>query len=173
MNTIKRSIHGRSAVLLAVFSAFSLQPSAFSQVTPTTILVLTNLPAVIPGASTTNLFGANGLPAGNIINLRQGQGMAAAMTYNGSNAATTLGFSLNWSVSLDGVNWQTAGFLQNSNAANGTNSCTVWTNYPSASLNNALFIAPYSIQNANAATNGIALSNVTVSFGNIVPGGYP
>jgi hypothetical protein len=115
---------------------------------------------------------ANGLPAGNIISLRQGQGMATAMTYNGTNAASTLGFSLNWSVSLDGTNWQTAGFLQNTNAANGTNGCTVWTNYPGTLLNNALFIAPYSIQNANAASNNIALAGVTVSFGNIVPGGY-
>lgn len=128
---------------------------------------------LVAGNTTSNLFGTNGLPAGNIINLRQGQGMATAMTYNGTNAATTLGFSLNWSVSLDGTNWQTVGFLQNSNAANGTNSCTIWTNYASAALNNALFITPYSIQNANAATNGITLSNVTVSFGNLVPGGYP
>ena len=119
------------------------------------------------------MFGSNGLPTGNIISLRQGQGMATAMTYSGTNAASTLGFSLNWSVSLDGTNWQTAGFLQNTNTANGTNSCTVWTNYAGALLNNALFIAPYSLQNANAATNSIALAGVTVSFGNLVPGGYP
>ncbi len=170
MNTIKNIRR-----LLALTLAFSLQPLAFqlqAQVTPTTIFVLTNLPSVIPGGTTTNLFGTNGLPAGNIISLRQGQGMATAMTYYGTNAATTLGFSLNWSVSLDGTNWQTAGFLQNTNAANGTNACTVWTNYAGALLNNALFIAPYSLQNANAATNNVALTNVTVSFGNIVPGGY-
>jgi hypothetical protein len=159
-----------TAALCALHSALcTLQ----AQVTPTTIFVLTNLPAAVPGNSTSNLFGTNGLPACNIINLRQGQGMATAMTYNGTNAATTLGFSLNWSVSIDGTNWQTTGFLQNSNAANGTNICTIWTNYASACLNNALYIAPYSLQNANAATNAITLSNVTVSFGNIVPGGYP
>lgn len=158
-------------MLLAATLAFSIQHSAFSQVTPTTVFVLTNLPAIVPGGTTTNLF-ANGLPTGNIINLRQGQGMATAMTYNGTNAATALGFSLNWSVSLDGINWQTAGFLQNTNVANGDGVCTIWTNYAGAVLNNALFIAPYSIQNANAATNSIALAGVTVSFGNIVPGGY-
>jgi hypothetical protein len=173
MNIIKNSHHKLSRLLLALTLAFSIQHSAFSQVTPTTIFVLTNLPAAVPGNSTSNLFGTNGLPVCNIINLRQGQGMATAMTYNGTNAATTLGFSLNWSVSIDGTNWQTTGFLQNSNAANGTNICTIWTNYASACLNNALYIAPYSLQNANAATNAITLSNVTVSFGNIVPGGYP
>ena len=173
MNIIKNSHRTLTRLLLASTLAFSIQDSAFSQVTPTTIFVLTNLPAAIAGNTTSNLFGTNGLPACNIINLRQGQGMATAMTYNGSNAATTLGFSLNWSVSLDGTNWQTTGFLQNSNAANGTNSCTIWTNYASTALNNALFIAPYSLQNANAATNAIALGNITVSFGNIVPGGYP
>jgi hypothetical protein len=160
-------------IILAALSlcAFALKSQA--QVTPTTIFVLTNLPAAVPGNTTICLFGTNGLPACNIINLRQGQGMATAMTYNGTNAATTLGFSLNWSVSLDGTNWQTTGFLQNTNAANGTASCTVFTNYANAALNNALFITPYSIQNANAATNGVTLNNVTVSFGNIVPGGYP
>lgn len=145
--------------------------SVAAQVTPTTILVLTNLPATIPGNTTTNLF--SGAPSNNIVSLRQGQGFATAMTYNGTNAATTLGFSINWAVSLDGTNWQTAGFLQTTNTANGTNSCTIFTNFASSLVNNALFVTPYSIQNANAATNGIALGNVTVSFGNIVPGGYP
>jgi hypothetical protein len=155
--------------ILFILSAFRMQ----AQVTPTTVFVLTNLPAVVAGGSTSNLFTAGSVPANNVISLRQGQGMATAMTYTGTNAATTLGFSLNWAVSLDGTNWQTTGLLQNTNAANGTNSCTAFTNYASTLLNNALFIAPYSIQNANAATNGITLSNVTVSFGNIVPGGYP
>jgi hypothetical protein len=173
MNTIKNIRRTLNRLLLAPALAFGIQHSAFSQVTPTTIFVLTNLPAAVAGNSTSNLFGANGLPAGNIINLRQGQGMATAMTYNGTNAATTLGFSLSWSVSLDGTNWQTTGLLQNSSAANGTNSCTAYTNYAGAMLNNALFITPYSIQNANAASNAITLSNVTVSFGNLVPGGYP
>jgi hypothetical protein len=145
--------------------------SANAQVTPTTILVLTNLPAVIPGNTTTNLY--SGLPTANVISLRQGQGFATAVTYSGTNAATTLGFSINWAVSLDGTNWQTTGFLQTTNAANGTNTCTIVTNFPSALVNNALFVTPCSIQNANAATNNIALGNVTVSFGNIVPGGYP
>jgi hypothetical protein len=168
MKTLKKL-----AIIAALCSLHSALCTVQAQVTPTTIFVLTNLPAAVAGNSTSNLFGANGLPTCNIINLRQGQGMATAMTYSGTNAATTLGFSLSWSVSLDGTNWQTAGLLQNSNAANGTNSCTAFTNYASAALNNALFIAPCSIQNANAATNAIALSNVTVSFGNIVPGGYP
>lgn len=147
--------------------------TASAQVTPTTIFVLTNLPAALPGGATTNLFPAGGLPSNNIINLRQGQGFATAMTFAGTNAATTLGFSVNWAVSLDGTNWQTTGFLQTTNVANGTNTCTVFTNFSSALVNNALFVSPYSIQNANAATNGIALSNLTVSFGNLVPGGYP
>jgi hypothetical protein len=152
--------------------AFALKSGA--QVTPTTIIVLTNLPAVIPGNSTTNLFVASQqIPATNVIALRQGQGFAAAMTYNGTNAATTLGFSINWAVSLDGTNWQTTGFLQTTNAANGTNSCTVFTNFAGTLVNNALYVTPCSIQNANAATNNIALGNVTVSFGNLVPGGYP
>lgn len=70
--------------------------SARAQVTPTTIFVLTNLPAVIPGNTTTNLFVASQqIPTTNVISLRQGQGMAAAMTYNGTNAATSLGFSIN------------------------------------------------------------------------------
>src|SRR5271157_3878114 len=149
MNIIKNSHGTLTRLLLAFTLAFGMQHSAFSQVTPTTIFVLTNLPAAVAGNSTSNLFGSNGLPACNIISVRQGQGMATAMTYNGTNAATTLGFSLNWSVSLDGTNWQTTGFLQNTNAANGTNLCTIWTNYPSASLNNALYITPYSLQNAN------------------------
>lgn len=158
-----------AVVALATLVAFV--PPADAQVTPTTILVLTNLPASIPGATTTNLFA--GAPSNNIISLRQGQGFACAMTYAGTNAATTLGFSVNWAVSVDGTNWQTTGFLQNTNVANGTNSCTAFTNYSSALVNNALFVTPYSIQNANVATNGVALSNLTVSFGNIVPGGYP
>jgi hypothetical protein len=156
--------------ILFILSAFRIQ----AQVTPTTILVLTNLPAVIPGASTTNLFVASQqIPTTNVISLRQGQGFAAAMTYYGTNVASTLGFSINWAVSLDGTNWQTTGFLQTTNTANGTNSVTVFTNYSSTLVNNALFVTPYSIQNANVATNNIALGNVTVSFGNIVPGGYP
>jgi len=168
MNTMKKLF-----LIAALCTLHSALCTVQAQVVPTTIFVLTNLPAAVPGNTTTNLFGTNGLPVCNIINLRQGQGMATAMTYSGTNAATTLGFSLNWSVSLDGTNWQTTGFLQNSNVANGANPCTIWTNYASAYLNNALYITPYSLQNANAATNGITLSNITVSFGNIVPGGYP
>jgi len=173
MNPLKKFLRKLGAGLAVGTLAFSLQPSAFSQVTPTTIIVLTNLPASIPGNTTTNLFVAGSqIPTTNVISLRQGQGFASAMTYNGTNAATTLGFSVNWAVSLDGTNWQTTGFLQNTNVANGTNSCTVFTNYSSALINNALFVTPYSIQNANVATNGVALGNLTVSFGNIVPGSY-
>ena len=152
-----------------------LVPSVRAQVTPTKTLVLTNLPAIIPGATTTNLFVAGQqIPTTNVISLRQGQGFAAAMTYNGTNAATTLGFSINWAVSLDGTNWQTTGFLQITNAANGTNLVTSVTNYAATSVNNMLYVTPCSIQNANASTNGITnWSNLTVSFGNIVPGGYP
>jgi len=155
--------------VLFILSALGLQ----AQVTPTTIFVLTNLPSVIPGNTITNLFAPGTIPGTNVISLRQGQGFATAMTYAGTNAASTLGFSINWAVSLDGTNWQTTGFLQTTNVANGTNTCTVFTNFSSTLVNNALYVAPFSIQNANAATNNIALSNVTVSFGNIVPGGYP
>src|SRR5271156_1323452 len=156
--------------ILFILSACRVQ----AQVTPTTIFVLTNLPAVIPGNTTTNLFVASQqIPATNVISLRQGQGFATAMTYYGTNAATTLGFSINWAVSIDGTNWQTTGFLQTTNVANGTNNCTVVTNYASTLVNNELFITPYSIQNANATTNNVALGSVVVSFGNIVPGGYP
>lgn len=148
--------------------------SAFAQVTPTTTFVLTNLPSIIAGNSTTNLFlPATQVPSNNIISLRQGQGFAAAMTYSGTNAASTLGFSINWALSLDGTNWQTTGFLQTTNVSNGTNTCTIVTNYTSALVNNALFVAPVSIQNANATTNNVALGNVTVSFGNLVPGSTP
>jgi len=168
MNIIKKYLTFASLGLCA----FALSSEA--QVTPTTIIVLTNLPSVIPGNSVTNLFvPSQQAPSANVITLRQGEGFASAMTYAGTNAATTLGFSINWAVSLDGTNWQTTGFLQNTNAANGTNTCTVFTNYAGALVNNALFVAPCSIQNANAATNAINLGNVTVGFGNLVPGTYP
>jgi hypothetical protein len=147
---------------------------AQAQVTPTTIFVLTNLPVTIAANSTSNLFTAGTIPGNNVISLRQGQGMAAAMSYSGTNSAATGGFSVNWATSLDGTNWATTGFLQITNAANGTNICNVVTNFPSAILNNALFIAPYSIQNATSSgSGGVNLGNITVSFGNIVPGGYP
>jgi hypothetical protein len=156
--------------ILFILSAFGLQ----AQVTPTTIFVLTNLPPAIAANSTTNLFAAGTIPANNVISLRQGQGMAAAVTYNGTNSAATGGFSVNWAASLDGTNWATAGFLQITNTANGTNLCNIVTNFSSAILNNELFIAPCSIQNATAsASGGVSLGNITVSFGNIVPGGYP
>jgi hypothetical protein len=170
MNTIKKII----AVAVAGTLAFSLPPSAFSQVTPTTIFVLTNLPATIAANSTSNLFAAGGIPSNNVINLRQGQGMAAAVSYSGTNAAATGGFSVNWATSLDGTNWATTGFLQTVGAANGTNLCNIVSNFPGAALNNELFIAPYSIQNATVpAGGGVTLNGITVSFGNIVPGGYP
>jgi len=164
----------KKSFILSILFILSAVATVQAQVTPTTILVLTNLPASIPGNTTTNLFVASQqIPTNNVISLRQGQGFASAMTYSGTNAATTLGFSVNWAISLDGTNWQTTGFLQNTNVANGTNLVTAVTNYASALVNNMLFVTPYSIQNANAATNSIALSNLTVSFGNIVPGGYP
>ena len=145
-----------------------------AQVTPTTIFVLTNLPASIAANTTTNLFAAGGAPGNNVISLRQGQGMAAAMTYSGASNSVTGGFSVNWATSLDGTNWSTAGLLQLTSTANGTNVCTVVTNFASAVLNNELFITPYSMQNGTAAGNGaINLAGITVSFGNIVPGGYP
>lgn len=162
----------KKLLILTLLGALSVL-QASGQVTPTTIIVLTNLPATIAGGSTSNLFAAGTIPTTDVISLRQGQGFASSMTYNGTNAATTLGFSINWAVSLDGTNWQTSGFLQTTNAANGTNTCTTVTNFSSALVNNALLVAPYSIQNANAATNNIALGSVIVSFGNIVPGGYP
>jgi hypothetical protein len=156
--------------ILFILSASRIQ----AQVTPTTIFVLTNLPPTIAANSTSNLFAAGTIPSNNVINLRQGQGMAVAMTYAGTNAAATGGFSVNWATSLDGTNWCTAGQLQTTNAANGANYVCAVTNWPSALLNNELFITPYSIQNATVTNSGgVALSNITVSFGNIVPGGYP
>lgn len=161
-------------LLLAFALVFSLGPSAFSQVTPTTIFVLTNLPPVIVTNSVSNLFAAGSIPTNNVISLRQGQGMAVAVNYNGTNSAATGGFSVNWATSLDGTNWSTTGFLQVTNVSNGTNVCNVVTNFPATTLNNELFIAPYSIQNATTAGNGnITLGSITVSFGNLVPAGYP
>jgi hypothetical protein len=162
------------AAMVAGISAFNLQSLAFAQVTPTTIFVLTNLPTVIGTNTTTNLFPAGTIPTNNVISLRQGQGMAAAWVFTGTNAAATGGFSLNWAVSLDGANYQSVNFLQLTNTAAGASAVTAFTNYASALLNNALYITPYSIQNATVAGNGnITLTSVTVSFGNIVPGGYP
>lgn len=163
---------------LAILGLFALSiihcPLSIGQVTPTTIFVLTNLPSNIGTNTTTNLFTAGTIPSNNVISLRQGQGMAVAMTYNGTNSAATGGFSVNWATSLDGTNWSTAGFLQITNVANGTNYCSIATNFASGLLNNELFITPYSIQNATTAGNGnINLNNITVSFGNIVPGSYP
>jgi len=156
--------------VLPVLAALTLR----AQVTPTTTFVLTNLPSVISTNTITNLFAAGTIPTNNVISLRQGQGMAVSVVYNGTNAAATGGFSVNWATSLDGTNWSTAALLQSTNTANGTNYCNVVTNFPSTVLNNELFIAPYSIQNATTAGNGnVTLSSVTVSFGNIVPGGYP
>ncbi|MGD0813371.1 MAG: hypothetical protein ABSA83_07185 [Verrucomicrobiota bacterium] len=165
-----------SKLTLAATLALSIIhcPLVIGQVTPTTVFVLTNLPAYIAPNSTSNLFAAGAIPTNNVISLRQGQGMAAAMSYNGTNSAATGGFSANWAVSLDGTNWSTTGFLQVTNTANGTSVCNIVTNFASAILNNELYIAPYSIQNATtSASGGVSLSGVTVSFGNIVPGGYP
>jgi hypothetical protein len=39
-------------------------------------------------------------------------------------------------------------------------------------LNNALYIAPASIEWAELAGTNCTISNITASFGNIVPGGY-
>lgn len=147
--------------------------AADAQVTPTTVFVLTNLPALIATNSVSNLFTAGSIPTNNVISLRQGQGMAVAVNYNGTNAAASGGFSVNWATSLDGTNWSTTGLVQVTNVANGTNVCTVVTNLPAVALNNELFIAPYSIQNASTAGNGnISLGSITVSFGNLVPSGY-
>jgi hypothetical protein len=100
--------------------------------------------------------------------------MAAAMTFYGTNAVATNTFAINWAVSLDGTNYQTANPLQTSALANGTNYVSGYTNFASALLNNALFITPYSLVNSTTnAAGGITISNITVSFGNIVPGGYP
>jgi len=148
--------------------------AARAQVTPTAVFVLTNLPAVIATNSITNLFTSGSIPTNNVISLRQGQGMAVAVNYAGTNAAANGGFSVNWATSLDGTNWSTAGFVQVTNIANGTNVCNVVTNIPAVAVNNELFIAPYSIQNATTAGNGnITLGSITVSFGNMVPASYP
>jgi hypothetical protein len=166
-----RATGGRiAASALTIVGLAALAPPTQAQVTPTTIFSLTNLPPSVPGATTTNLFAAGTIPTNNVISLRQGQGMASAVTFFGASGAAA-GFSLNWAVSLDGTNWQTTGFLQNTNLASGTNIVTSVTNYSSVLLNNELFIAPYSLQNANAGA--VTVSNTTVSFGNIVPGGYP
>ncbi|HZM01558.1 MAG TPA: hypothetical protein VFC44_00920 [Candidatus Saccharimonadales bacterium] len=146
----------------------------FAQVTPTTVIVLTNLPAWYTTNYTTNLFTPGTTPTTNIISLRQGQGMAVAVSFTGTNASATAGFVINWAVSLDGTNYQTANFLSFSNSVNGTSGVVGYTNFPGALLNNALYITPATIQNTcTPGSAGVTLSSVECSFGNIVPGGYP
>jgi hypothetical protein len=159
--------------LLALVLLVPIVP-AMGQVTPTTVFTLTNLPSWYTTNYTTNLFTPGAVPANNVIALRQGQGMATAVSFAGTNASATAGFVINWAVSLDGTNYQTANFLSFSNSVNGVNGVVGYTNFPSALLNNALYITPASIQNTCVAGSaGVTLTNVECSFGNIVPGGYP
>lgn len=171
---IKKSL----ACCLAGLALCALAFKAEAQVTPTTIIPLTNFPATMPGNSISNLFTLGTIPTNNIIPLRQGQGFASGLTYITTNAGvTTNGPSINWAGSLDGTNFTTqVGWLQQSN--NFTNSSgaatnTSLTNFSSALLNNVLFVTPYQIQNASAASNAMTSIQALVSFGNVVPGGYP
>jgi hypothetical protein len=164
MNMIKKFLLA-AALLGAV--------SAGAQVTPTTIFSLTNLPAWYTTNAATALFQPGTIPTNNVISLRQGQGMAVAVSFAGTNASATGAFVINWAVSLDGTNYQTANFLSFNNTVTGTTGVVGYTNFPSTVLNNALYITPASIQNTcTPGSAGVTLTNVECSFGNIVPGGY-
>ena len=136
------------AVSILAILAFSLQPSAYSQVTPTTIFALTNLPAYIEAGGASNVFqtNASGFPTNNVLSVRQGTGMGSQWLTTGTNAAASTGLAFNWVVSYDG------------------------TNFLRQFTDNAIYVTPYSIINGSAAHGGVFVSNVVASFGNLVPG---
>jgi hypothetical protein len=175
MNTMKK-VFGKGAVLLAAgILAAVLEPSAFSQVTPTTIVTLANFPVSMPGnLASSNMWSIGGTnqPTNNIIQLRQGQGVGVQFSFQG-NASSTDTFYVDFADSLDGTNFTTTtNQYQISAAANGTNQVTVSTNFIASLLNNKLDVTPVNITCSGVQTNGISNIVVTVGLGNIVPGGY-
>jgi len=160
------------AALAVGASAFCLPPAAVAQVTATTQVVLTNIPTLIAGAATSNLFTFGTLPTNNIITVRQGYGFACADFFTVSNAASTGGVSVNWAGSLDGTNYFLipGNQLTNIGIGNASGYTNIFgTNFAGSTINNFGYITPYSIQNANASTNNISGFTLTVGVANVVP----
>jgi hypothetical protein len=157
-----------------------------AQVTATTLFTLTNLPAYVNGASTSNLFSnatnALGTPTNNVIPCWQGSGMAFQWLFAGTNTytagagGTTNSLAIAWAVSVDGTNFQTApqSLLWQTNYGNAAASVIGGTNWVSGLLNNAAFVAPYQIVNNNSGTtNAIYITNAIASHGPAIYTGYP
>lgn len=171
---IRRAITPLAVSVALCVSALSFQLPAFSQVTPSTVFQLTNLPAVVTGGATSNLFnGTGGTSNYNVISLSQGAGLAFGWLIAGTNSLNptlTTSCTMNWVGSFDGTNWFTNTpfpiTLTNTTGAANLEETNVIGQY----LNNLNYIAPWNIvNNSTGATNRMFLSNIWVSRGNILP----
>lgn len=149
---------------LAIMPAFS--PPAHGQVTATTPITLTNLPSVVTGGATSNLFTAFTQPTNNVIDVRQRRGMSVFLTFGSTNSVMSSAVTMVWVPTYDGTNFATAApFVVGANA-NGLTGVCAYTNWPSALLDNVKKIAPYQLISANASTNTAFITNCVISFGN-------
>ena len=146
---------------MAVAFLACLALPAFAQVTPTTPIVLTNLPLQLIGGTSSNV-------TTQVIALRQGGGFSVAVSAQGTNAVTTNTITLTWNVSRDGTstNFSNTGPIVTTVPMNGTNAVYYWTNYPVSLVNNNPWLTLSSWSSANTSTNAVTNLTVTVLFGN-------
>jgi hypothetical protein len=145
--------------LLACTLAFSLQPSAFSQVFSPTLFPLTNLPPTLAasGVSTTT----------NLVSLTKNACLSVAGRVNSSLAGGTT--ALIGSFSIDGTNFGVAPFVLITPtlavAAPGV-TVTVWTNWPQSYLSgfSAVNFTILSNTSTGIATNwGFVVNRATLN----------
>lgn len=166
---------------LAWLLAIGYAPPAAAQVTPTTLITLSNLPTVMAGGTSSNMFtnGTSYVVSNNIIALRQGQGFAYQILESSAGTNALLdsnGFAITWATCLDGTNWCVAAnalglsnqMPKNTAGITGVTNLVI-TNNVSGLLNNLLFVTPYSL--SNSTTNPIT-NKITVGIGNVVPGAF-
>jgi hypothetical protein len=196
-----RQIGGKIVVVSAVaVSALSPQPSAFAQVTPSTPILVSNVPTYLPSATGINFFSglsngvswstgattnAFGTPSNNVIALWQGNGLAFWHKYNMTNAAPQLGVALTnsvetqWAVSPDGTNFLTSPAslinIYSYNGGIGSGTLVVdGSNVTSTFLNNWAYITLFSISNnMTGSTNGVTNLTVYANHGAPFNGGFP
>jgi hypothetical protein len=157
-----------------ICSLAALAPRAGAQVTPTTLITISNFPPNMPGSTTSNLFtftGTNQPAANAIINLRQGQGLAQQYVFGGQNVGTTSGnLIVLWDATVDGTNWFPVPQLGSTNAAAAsTNIIAAGQNVSASVVNNMLQATVASVQ--NTASNGLNTSGI-VGLGNVLPGAF-
>ena len=173
MKLFKKLIAG-AALAAALFAGRSTQ----AQVTPTTVVQLTNLPSLYWPGGTSNIFSTStnsaGIPTNNVIQLWQGSGMVFTTIL--TNLASTGGaLVINWALSQDGTNWAFApnGGIYVTNTATGTGPLVVSSNVPASYLNNFAYASPYAISSTASAGTNLELLSTYISHAFSPSSAYP